>query len=506
MRFAGPLAGSSILSALALGALVAACSAPQITTAGGGKGSGSGGKSGSGSGKGGSPGEGEGQGVGGGNGSGFLGLGDAGFPDARTGVMPPAENQKCAEEIQNAKILPLDLLLLMDSSRSMQFQAPGGRTKWDMAREALLAFLKEPKSMGLGVGLQYFPAITYKTCEKDADCGDRSRFGEEGDSCYVHTVCVGPDTKLETAHSCGEAGSPETEDCEAGTMCVPLGRCSMSGGDCLRAGQPCPSGMAGDMCQARGKTCQYDTGLRGSCNLADQKLVVPVAELPGNLASITAAIDIKLPYGATPLQPGVESALAYLRMRQAASPDRRTALVIVTDGLPTACSSGFNTVPRLVGDARRAMPGTPTYVVGVFAEDEEGEARPLLESLATAGGSGMPFLVRPGDDLSVKLTAALAQIRGAALSCELGIPKPTMGQIDFTKVNVRVNAAGMPVDLGYVGQAARCGARGGWYYDAEPPAGNPTRVILCDSSCKGLMADEKGSVEVRFGCQSRIVE
>jgi hypothetical protein len=328
----------------------------------------------------------------------------------------------------------------------------------------------------------------------------------EGDACYVNTVCVGPDTKLADAQSCGQAADDDVPMCPAGQQCQPLGRCSKSGGDCLRAGEACASGMAGDTCQARGKTCQFGPSVSGSCTPADQKLVVPIAELPGAAQAFTTALDLKLPFGATPLQPAASASYDHLRARLAANPGRRMALVVLTDGVPNTCSSTFGLV-QLVGGARQVAPNIPTYIIGVFGEQEGRNARSLLDSLATAGGTGQPFVLSPTDDLTQKLTEALNQIRGAALSCEIGIPKPTMGQIDFGKVNVRVTAAGKPEDLLYVGQAARCDpARGGWYYDSDPASTTPTRVLLCDSICKRVVGDETGAIELRFGCKSRIVE
>ena len=109
--------------------------------------------------------------------------------------------------------------------------------------------------------------------------------------------------------------------------------------------------------------------------------------------------------------------------------------------------------------------------------------------------------------LTKRLLDALNQIRGAALACEFKNPPPTMGQIDYGKVNVRVNSAAGGDDLVYVGRADRCdAARGGWYYDVDPTTRTPTRVLLCDATCQRVKAAADIKVELRFGCKSRTIE
>src|SRR4051794_37488072 len=94
---------------------------------------------------------------------------EAGIPDFPPGApKPPIEGTpNCAEEAHLAERVPLDLLLLVD--RSMSMAGP----KWMMSRSALTSFVSDPKSAGMGVGLQFFPlAATIDTpCSNDPDCG-----------------------------------------------------------------------------------------------------------------------------------------------------------------------------------------------------------------------------------------------------------------------------------------------------------------------------------------------
>ena len=79
-------------------------------------------------------------------------------------------NQRCAEEAHQAEIVPLDLMMLVDASASMTDSAGMG-SKWEAAQSALSAFVRDPRSAGLGVGLQFYPGGRERTCMNDTDCG-----------------------------------------------------------------------------------------------------------------------------------------------------------------------------------------------------------------------------------------------------------------------------------------------------------------------------------------------
>jgi hypothetical protein len=57
----------------------------------------------------------------------------------------------CAAESKKAELLPLDLYIMLDKSGSMQ------GSKWSSVTSAIDAFVKDPQSAGLGVGLDFFP-------------------------------------------------------------------------------------------------------------------------------------------------------------------------------------------------------------------------------------------------------------------------------------------------------------------------------------------------------------
>src|SRR5262249_24618190 len=83
------------------------------------------------------------------------GNGDGAF-DLGTGDGPSVDETSCAATTENASEVPLDLFIMQDQSGSMKDKTASGVTKWNAVKTALKAFLADPKSNGLGVGIQYF--------------------------------------------------------------------------------------------------------------------------------------------------------------------------------------------------------------------------------------------------------------------------------------------------------------------------------------------------------------
>lgn len=98
---------------------------------------------------------------------------------------------------------------------------------------------------------------------------------------------------------------------------------------------------------------------------------------------------------------------------------------------------------------------------------------------------------------------AQAVLETSKLSCNLVIPTPSSGTIDYGKVNVVISGESSNIALANVGDASKCGVNGGWYYN--DPA-NPTDVILCPSSCTEAQASvglgKQGHIDVLFGCET----
>jgi hypothetical protein len=482
-----------LAAAMVLAAAVAGCKGPEVI-----------GKPGSGPGSAPAPGGG---GSGGSSGGGPSPGGSFALPDGGADVAPasPGNNpigEQCAETGAQAEQVPVDLLLLVDSSGSMAQQS-GNSTKWALATEALRGFVKDPRSTGLGLGLGFFPKLApEKTCTANAQCPGNTFFGD---------TCV-------QKHLCGKAGAPiglsgpecddPLDECDdPGQTCLPIGTCSMGGGPCLGVGMPCAGGAAGDTCNARPRSCQVNSA--DWCPQDYNQAAVAIAALPANEPALTRALTNQRPVGGTPLGPAMRGGIAQLRAHVMANPGRRVALVLVSDGLPDGfCSRNFaDFIGEEVAAARMAMPSIPSYVIGVFSPAEIPRAQPVLNMLATAGGTGQPFILMTSSDLGQRFQEALNQIRGTALACEFTIPA-SMGAIDYARVNVRWKGATSQEDLLYVGSAARCDpTRGGWYFDVDPATGGtPKRVLICEASCQKFKTDAAAKVELRFGCKTRAID
>jgi hypothetical protein len=445
---------------------------------------------------------GSGTGVAGGPGAGGGGGGSFALPDAAAGtgggVDAAASTQRCAEEAYRAEIVPLDLMILVDASASMS-DAAGMGSKWEAAQNALSAFVRDPRSAGLGVGLQFYPGGKERPCMDDTDCGSM-RAGSF--YCKPRQACLGAGGLI-GAPSCGGPNSPR---CPAGTTCTNIGRCATSGADCENIGQPCPA--AGGLCQGGERSCR-DTLPFNFCDEAGYAVpAVPIADLPGNEVHLVRTVLSKTPLGSTPMGAAVRGVLTQLRAHLAAHPGRKVALVLVGDGLPGGCAMGD--IPSIATNLNAATvgpPSIPTYVIGVFAPDDAAASQVEMDRLAMAGGTTRSILLTSTPDLTQRLQQALAQIRGAAIACEFTIPPPQMGAIDFNRVNVRYTGAAGAVELPYVETADRCDAtRGGWYYDVPPTRGTPSRILVCDASCRGFKMDATAKVDLLFGCATRAID
>ncbi len=234
----------------------------------------------------------------------------------------------------------------------------------------------------------------------------------------------------------------------------------------------------------------------GSCSVADYATpAVPLA-LPPVPNAVVIDIGLRQISGGTPTRPAVEAALVYLDQWSDQHPDRKTLLVLATDGDPTGCDP--NTPEDVAALAAAALAGPhaiQTFVIGV------GQSLTSLNAIAQAGGSEQAFLVDTGGDVAAAFADALDAIRGVAASCEFLIPTEGTGgaAIDPSKVNVRYSTAGSgAILLPQVDQSdpGNCGDRGGWYYD-DPR--NPKTIKLCDVTC-GAVAG--GSIQVEFGCDT----
>jgi hypothetical protein len=424
-------------------------------------------------------------------GGGIFGQGDANLSaDAFVG---------CATDTVVAKQLPLDLYFMLDTSGSMDDLAGPQQSKWSDVVTAMTAFVKDPASAGIGVGLQYFPltmAGVPTSCTSSAQCT-----GNSG-PCLLKACDFKYFTAVEPCDT--------VADCE-GHNCDPVGACqydhnticpaSSAGNDCGMD----PNGFALGLCQAvSSATCV----LGDSCTTADYAMpAVAIAPLPGVAAAVTASLATHHPNGNTPTAAAVQGAIDGATAFGTANPGHTVVAVLATDGIPDECSP--SDIPGISNLAAAGLSGTPsvkTFTIGVFAPNGIAAGTAALNEIATAGGTGQAFIINStAKNVEQQFASALNSIRGASLPCQYQLPVPDSGLPDYEKVNVQfTSGTGAPVTVPYVETAASCGATtGGWYYDVDPKGGGtPKAILVCTTTCSALKGDATGTIGVVLGCQT----
>lgn len=456
--------------------------------------------------------------IGGGAAAGNAGSGSGGAPGGRTGVggsllvvgvVTPegGATSACAGELTSAELVPLDLMLMLDTSLSMVEVTGNGTQKWDAIRSALDGFFSDPGSAGLGIGIQYFPLQKTgvpESCTTDAECG-------LGGPCFTR-ICAGALTVI----PCSTDAECRPSLIQDLGPCVPFGECENDPGFIceLDAGWPCGVDPAtrrdlGACLPARPSFCLGKT----SCSAPEYGIpAVPFSELPQARARLAASIGAQSPAGDTPTAPALVGALNQARNRAVAHPGHAVAVVLATDGLPTQCQGPGVTssdqaiaeVASLASDGSRGTPGIPTFVIGVFGPGDPAEASANLNRIARAGNTARAFIVDTSGNVTQQFNDALDAIRGARLTCEFQIPEPAAGQnLNYFQVNVEFRNRATETQLFYVGDEASCDPiSGGWYYDTDPSAREPARIIVCPSNCSEFQSAAEASVQIELGCDT----
>jgi hypothetical protein len=155
-----------------------------------------------------------------------------------------------------------------------------------------------------------------------------------------------------------------------------------------------------------------------SCLPADYKADVEIGPVSLTAQAIVASLAAHSPQTDTPTLPALEGAIAHAAEWKTQHAGRTIAVVLVTDGSPTACTSGFE---QVVNAARKgADGGIPTYVIGILSPGstcglDPNQPNPSdLDAVAAAGGTNTSLTVdttslRP--DTATELADALASVR-----------------------------------------------------------------------------------------------
>jgi hypothetical protein len=404
--------------------------------------------------------------------------------------------EACVQAAQEAQQVPVDMYIMLDRSDSMTEMTGAGPTKWDAMRDALGTFLRDSRSAGLGVGLQFFPVVKVgvpDSCNSDTECGP-------GGPC-LNGIC-----KPSSSGSFSLIPCATMADCPSDAD-----GCTMTFGECSLATNTICFDVGLFGCGVQG-ACQR-VQLTGFCGGADSceapeyaKPAVDIGSLPKNADALVNQLSAETTAGRTPTAAALSGALQYAKTYAASQPTHRVVAVLATDGLPTECmpvdAAGIGSLAKA---ALAGSPGIATYVVGVFGPDDT-DARGNLNSWAAAGGTQTAFIVDPTQDVSAQFLDALDKIRSGSIACEYQIPPSPMGSdLDLDRVNVALIEGTKTSDFLYVADESRCGlAPLGWHYDADPATGGkPTKIVVCSSGCSTLKATDNARVEVRLGCKTK---
>ena len=430
--------------------------------------------------------------------------GEAGVPDGA-----------CAADIFKAELVPLDMYIMLDVSGSMledtaMYDSNGVViSKWTAVKGALSNFVSERASNGLGVGIQYFPQLKSNvptTCTDNASCGDSApcltgicwNLLPAPSPCAVNADCAVPG-----------GGSPK---------CVPYALCS---------------GDTGYACQGVGKTdnCFKDAQPIGTCTLVTDAAELAskgvntcghvtkceadayatpdtaIAVLPGAADELLASLDAHAPQegGSTPTGPALKGALAQASAWAKEHRDHRVVAVLATDGIPAECAP--TSAPELAKIAAAGLadaPSIPTFVVGVFSNAANAQGAYTVNTIAKGGGTKAAFVINTSNNVASEFRDALNSIRTTQLACEFQVPQPeSKDPINYSLVNVNYRTGKKSTPLFYVGSVEECDPlAGGWYYDADPAVEDPTRIVVCPTTCTTFQGATNAAVDIAVGCQT----
>jgi hypothetical protein len=240
-------------------------------------------------------------------------------------------------------------------------------------------------------------------------------------------------------------------------------------------------------------------GTNTLCNVNDYRTPnVPLGLLPDVAPQIAASLAAQMLGPGTPTTPALEASLAYAKAEKIARVTRDVAVVLVTDGEPTQCSSTIASTVTVVRTYATGSPPVRTYVLGIGPRVDN------LNQLAQAGGTAPARLIESGGE--AELLAAFSAIRDNTITCDYAIPMRPGETLDYGRVNiqVRVGVNGTLMPIGKVSNAAACGAQGGWFYDQPVPPGNPppTKITLCPATCDPLVLTAGSHLDMLVGCQT----
>jgi hypothetical protein len=221
---------------------------------------------------------------------------------------------------------------------------------------------------------------------------------------------------------------------------------------------------------------------------------VGVGLLPGNRTQIETAIDRAPAFNLSPLLAAIQGSLEYARSNSQAFPQRKVALVLVTDSITD--SAGCGDVTSLSNAVMSGLTGDPaieTYVLAVLDNGTfqltiqtnpmlAGSAIGPLNTIAVAGGTKQAYAYNgASEDDPAKpspFTDAMLKLQQSAVPCDYEVPAGVPD--DMTGTWLLVNGSVDPLE--HLASGADCGD--GY---SLLKVGDGTRFAhLCTNTCSDI--------------------
>lgn len=228
---------------------------------------------------------------------------------------------------------------------------------------------------------------------------------------------------------------------------------------------------------------------------------VPWALLPA--PALVTWINSLEAAGYTPSVPALQGAVNACKARMASTPDRKCAVVFVTDGEPEGnCTpvsiSAEGPLGEIAADARAH--GIPVFAIGFPGISAVGQQ--ILMTIAKKGGTRLAIGIKEGS-IDEDFAKALSEVRGEALGCEYQMPTTDAGTVNPELVHVGYTPGNSTQQqtIPRKRTAEDCDSSGGWVYDDND---NPTKLIMCPATCETMQEDTKGKIAISLGCEPNL--
>jgi len=250
---------------------------------------------------------------------------------------------------------------------------------------------------------------------------------------------------------------------------------------------------------------------------------VPMGRLPEHAQAIIDSVTFHFPGGGgTPIEPALRGAIDFCKQYMSRNNnEEKCVVVLITDGLPTACNTDFTALAEIAGDGYSEEPSVKTFAIGMFGADFD-----LLNELGQQGGTDCT----PNDpqtnacDVTAGMTLIEAfelireyvietrieiqiEIQYVKMECQWEIPPPPEDEeFDREMVNVEFSSTGLETDkelFTKVDSKDECGNFRAWYYD-DPQ--DPKEIIACPAACSEIEGADFGKIRILLGCKSVVIQ